>query len=260
MGDYFMAAAGATVSGDIAVPEHAREHEFYVSVLTTGDDPRWRDDLTNNDGTPIIGLGERTEMYESLPLQWFPHIQVSDIAKSVERALELGGKELMHGKDDDGNSLWACVADPTGNAFGLIPVVTSEQLPPHEAGAPAPGRIAWMDLTVDDAESVSAFYESVIGWKADAAPMTADGEQYSDYNMCVEGNTPAAGVCHARGVNTEIPPVWMLYLPVGDLAESLRRVEAGGGDVIKAAKNDDGTLAYAVVKDPLGVSFGLVPA
>lgn len=92
------------LSADIAVPEHERELSFYARILTTGRAPLWRDDLMNNQGTPVIGLGARAPEYETLPLQWMPHIQVADVGASAARALKLGGRELMHGKDKDGRS------------------------------------------------------------------------------------------------------------------------------------------------------------
>jgi hypothetical protein len=85
---------GGILSADIAVPEHERELRFYSRILTTGDNPLWRDDLMNNLGRPIIGLGERRAEYAHLPLQWMPHIQVADVAASAKRALDLGGSEL----------------------------------------------------------------------------------------------------------------------------------------------------------------------
>ena len=42
---------------------------------------------------------------------------------------------------------------------------------------------------------------------------------YSDFNMCDATGDAAAGVCHARGRNAELPPVWMVYFQVPDLAE-----------------------------------------
>ena len=41
------------------------ELDFYSTILTTGDAPLWRDDLTNNLGTPVIGLGVRTPEYNT---------------------------------------------------------------------------------------------------------------------------------------------------------------------------------------------------
>lgn len=84
------------------MPEHDRELRFYSRVLSTGESPLWREDLMNAQGVPIIGLGERMADYADLPLQWMPHIQVADISASVARAIELGGSELMHGKDEKG--------------------------------------------------------------------------------------------------------------------------------------------------------------
>ncbi len=95
--------AGGVLSADIAAPEHERVVAFYARVLSTGEAPLWRDDLMNNVGTPIIGVGERVAAYDHLPLQWMPHIQVSDVAASVSQALELGGHELMHHKDERGH-------------------------------------------------------------------------------------------------------------------------------------------------------------
>ena len=83
-------------------------------------------------------------------------------------------------------------------------------------------------------------------------------ESYTDYNMFGGDGNPAAGVCHARGVNLGLPPIWMIYLPVGDLAESLRRVREGGGKVIKATRGTSGEYAHAAVQDPVGACLGLV--
>jgi predicted enzyme related to lactoylglutathione lyase len=135
MSNPYVPRIGGVLSADIAVPEHERELRFYSSVLTTGENPLWRDDLMNNLGMPIIGLGARTEEYADLPLVWMPHIQVADVAASVERALALNGSEIMHGKDDDGNSLWAALFDPNGAAFGIMPVVPEEALPQPEGDA-----------------------------------------------------------------------------------------------------------------------------
>ena len=253
---------GAVLSADIAVPEHEREVRFYSRVLSTGTDPLWREDLMNNLGMPVIGLGERTAEYAHLPLQWMPHIQVADVAGSVRRALELGGSELMHARGDDGDSQWAVLRDPSAAAFGIIPVVPADSNPegdeaPSSDAAGAAGRISWLDLTVSDTSSTRDFYRQVIGWSVQDVEMKEAGERYADYEMLAEDGTAVAGVCHARGVNAGLPPVWMIYLPVGDLAESLRRVAEEGGEVIRATK---GEHVYAAVRDPVGACLALVPA
>jgi hypothetical protein len=236
---------------------------FYSRVLGTGESPLWREDLMNNRGMPIIGLGARSPEHADLPLQWMPHVQVADVAASAERALALGGSELMHGKDDDGRSQWAVLLDPNGAAFGIIPVVSAEALPPTEGvasreAAARVGCISWLDLTVSDASATRDFYRQVVDWSVQDVEMEDGIERYADYNMLGGDGNPAAGVCHARGVNLGLPPVWMIYLPVGDLAESLRRVGEEGGRVIKATRGKGGEYAYAAVRDPVGACLALV--
>ena len=263
MSDPFLPRVGGTLSADIAVPEHERELRFYSRVLCTGEQPLWREDLMNNRGMPIIGLGERIPEYSDLPLQWMPHIQVADVAASVKRALDLGGSELMHGKDDDGKSQWAVLLDPNGAAFGIIPVVSPELMPqPEDTVARDPGKgvgfIAWLDLTVADASDAVDFYRQVVGWSVQDVDMEDGGETYADYNMLGDDGSPAAGVCHARGVNLGLPAIWVIYLAVGDLAESLRRVQEEGGKIIKVTKGGDGANASAVIQDPVGACLALV--
>ena len=68
MKDPFAPRVGGVLSADIAVPEHEREVRFYSRVLSTGESPLWREDLMNNLGMPIIGLGARSTEHEMLPL------------------------------------------------------------------------------------------------------------------------------------------------------------------------------------------------
>ena len=168
MSDLLVPGVGGVLSADIAVPEHEREARFYSRVLGTGESPLWREDLMNNLGMPIIGLGARSAEYAHLPLQWMPHIQVADVAASVGRALDLGGSELLHGKDDDGKSQWAVLLDPNEAAFGIVPVVSADAVPrpddPESSDAAARmGHISWVDLTVPDASATRDFYRQVIG-------------------------------------------------------------------------------------------------
>ena len=245
-----ISGVGSVLSADIAVPEHEQVLRFYSRVLTTGDSPLWREDLMNSGGVPIIGLGERNPTHADLPLQWMPHIQVADVATSAERALSRGGGELMHHKDD----LWAVLSDPNGAAFGIIPEVASEAIPPVEGGC-----ITWLDLTVADAAHTRDFYQEVVGWSAEGVQMEDAAGQYADYALCTPDGTAVAGVCHARGVNRDLPPVWLICLPVGDLSESLARAREEGGGVVAERRDSAGVYKYAVVRDPVGACLALVP-
>ena len=260
----FLPRIGGVMSADIAVPEHERELAFYSGILCTGEEPLWREDLMNNLGMPIIGLGARTPEYAHLPLQWMPHIQVADVATSASCAVELGGKELMHGKDDAGRSQWAVLVDPNGAAFGIIPIVSDDELPTAE-GTPSPealasaGRITGMELTVAEASATRDYYRRVVGWTAQDGGRDDTGGLYSDYTMLGDDGAPAAGIHHDRGVDVGLPQTWLISIPVGDLAESLRRVREAGGKVIQETRGDRGECTHAVIQDPVGAHFALVP-
>ena len=241
----FFHGVGGVLSADIAVPDHERELGFYSKVLTTGQAPLWRDDLTNNQGMPIIGLGARSPEYESLPLQWMPHFQVSDVAASARRTLELGGRELMHGKGEDGQSQWAVLVDPTGAAFGLIPVVADES---NDASrTDGIGRISWLSLVASDVSSTCAFYEQVVGWSA--APPTIEGRR----ELRRADGVAVADVWPANDQNERIAAAWLLGLPVDDLDESLRRVREGGGEVV----GEMASAGHTVIRDPVGIYLAL---
>jgi predicted enzyme related to lactoylglutathione lyase len=252
------------MSADIAVPQHERVMRFYAQVLCTGEHPLWREDLMNNRGMPVIGLGARTAEHADLPLQWMPHIQVADVARSVERALERGGREILHGRGEDGTSQWAVLLDPNGAAFGVIPVVSQDEVPSGEGAAPRDGAasigcISWLDLTVANASATRDFYQEVVGWAVLDVEMEDTRGRYADSNMLGDDGKPAAGICHARGVNLGLPPVWILHLPVGDLAESLRRVREGEGKIIKDTTGAGGGHACGIIQDPVGACLALVP-
>lgn len=259
MSEHFIPQVGAVFSADIAVPEHERELRFYSAVLTTGETPLWRADLMNNLGIPIVGLGSRAPAHEALPLQWMPHIQVRDVGASTERAVTLGGRVLMQSGGDGAGSQWAVLMDPNGAAFGVIPVPVEVPAPATQEGPPAHGRIGWLDLTVRDAVNTRDFYRDVVGWTVQELEMIDDGERYPDFVMLDGAGAPAAGVCHARGTNLGLPPVWMIYLTVADMADSLQRVKAEGGSIVKSSTDEGGRHVYAAVKDPLGVAFALMP-
>jgi catechol 2,3-dioxygenase-like lactoylglutathione lyase family enzyme len=104
----------------------------------------------------------------------------------------------MHAKDDDGTSQWAVLLDPNGAAFGIIPVVSAEAIPPTEGvasrdAAARAGCISWLDLTVSDASATRDFYRQVVGWSVQDVEMEDVSERYADYNMFGDDGKPGGG-------------------------------------------------------------------
>ncbi|WOI52632.1 VOC family protein [Parvularcula sp. LCG005] len=124
------------------------------------------------------------------------------------------------------------------------------------------GQPQWMDLTVDDAETVRDFYAEVLGWTHQ--PVDMDG--YQDFVMMAPDSAPslsttppfvAAGICHARGPNADLPPQWLVYFGVDDLGRACQAATRLGGTLVSDIRTM-GELRYAIIKDPAGAACGIM--
>jgi predicted enzyme related to lactoylglutathione lyase len=116
---------------------------------------------------------------------------------------------------------------------------------------PEPGTIAWQDLTAEDAEELRDFYAAVAGWTVSTVNMGG----YADFTMNA-GGEPIAGICHARGVNADLPAQWLLYITVEDLDHSIRECERLGGSVVAPPRGMGGGR-FCVIQDPSGAVCAL---
>lgn len=114
------------------------------------------------------------------------------------------------------------------------------------------GEQAWLDLTVENATQVKDFYQSVIGWKSQAVSMG----DYDDFVMIPfeaesDDAQPAAGICHAKGSNSDIPPMWIPYFLVANIDQSVAATTENGGEVIGGIRSF-GKDRFAIIRDPAG--------
>lgn len=122
----------------------------------------------------------------------------------------------------------------------------------------APNTPIWIDVASPDLEATVAFYTGLFGWDASWAPLAeepADGETagagYSQFTL------RGRNVAGAGPAWPGLPTSWTTYIGVKDLDETLRLVEAAGGqlliepvDVVEAGR-------LAVVADAHGISIAL---
>lgn len=119
---------------------------------------------------------------------------------------------------------------------------------------PEVGTIGWTDLTISNAEEIRDFYSKVVGWK----PQPLSMGQYDDYVMNTpETETSIAGICHARGVNAELPAQWLIYITVENIDESIASCKKLGGKILVESKNYGGMGMYCVIQDPAGAVCAL---
>lgn len=110
------------------------------------------------------------------------------------------------------------------------------------------GQILWHDLTVENAGKVSDFYQQVIGWEKEGLSMG----NYDDFIIKNPGdNAVIAGICHAKGVNKDLPAQWLMYITVENLDESMETCKKLGGKVL-GEKRKMGEEYYCLIQDPAG--------
>jgi predicted enzyme related to lactoylglutathione lyase len=116
------------------------------------------------------------------------------------------------------------------------------------------GQIGWIDLTAPNADTIREFYRKVVGWRSEPVAM----DDYEDYNMIPAGSEePTAGICHALGVNANLPPVWMIYVTVENLQVSMQQCVENGGKIIADPSQWGEDAKICVIQDPAGAYMAL---
>ena len=111
------------------------------------------------------------------------------------------------------------------------------------------GSVSWHDLTVNNADQIKDFYSAVVGWDTRVVNM---GE-YADYSMqSPSTGNDLAGICHARGLNADLPAQWLMYILVEDIDKSIAALKKLGGECITEIKHFSATSRYVVIRDPAG--------
>jgi predicted enzyme related to lactoylglutathione lyase len=124
----------------------------------------------------------------------------------------------------------------------------------EEADKSSIGRIEWVDLSVGDAARSKDFYCKVIGWKSTDVEMGT----YSDFNLNLPGSGETmAGICHARGMNANLPAQWLMYVRVADVAASAAETKRQKGKVLDGPRRMGGSN-FCVIQDPDGAVMVLI--
>ena len=135
--------------------------------------------------------------------------------------------------------------------------MTEPQQPGEESPEfqlPPPGSIAWQDLTVPNAPEIRDFYCQVVGWTY----TDHDMGDYADYNINLSGSgQTVAGICHARDSNASVPPQWLVYIVVENVAQSAQKCVELGGKLIDGPR-DMGGQTFCVIQDPAGAVAALI--
>lgn len=110
------------------------------------------------------------------------------------------------------------------------------------------GRFVWQELMTNDTAAASAFYTKLLGWHAKGS---GGDPAYTEF---VAGGTPVGGLWKTPdGAKS----MWMPYIGVDQVDQSVKEIEGLGGKVIRPANDIPNVGRFAVVSDPQGAVFAV---
>ena len=117
------------------------------------------------------------------------------------------------------------------------------------------GEFNWIELQTHNANQAIAFYQETIGWEFRAEKMPTGGT----YWIGLSSGKPVCGVLtldNNKG-NSE-PDRWITYVHIDDLDDAISRMQACGGELIRAPWEVPGVGRVAMIRDPGGAEMGWV--
>jgi predicted enzyme related to lactoylglutathione lyase len=190
---------------------------------------------------PIAGMvstGENTkDINES---QWVSLLSVPNVDDAVRQVRGVRGQVHVEPVDISQRGRLAVVSDSQGALLGFVRAANGD--PPDRD--PSMGEWLWTELWTDDVDKAVAFYENLVGYEPEKT------QEERDYTVLRRGGKARAGI--ARKNNKEIRPHWVPYVRVESARDIADRVEALGGTVVLAPREDMRGGTVALILDPLG--------
>jgi len=192
----------------------------------------------------IAAAYERMPEMEGVPPHWASYVSVPDVDAACATAKAHGGQVPREPMDVPNVGRMAPVVDPDGAV--IWPYRSSDELGDTPPGQPATGEFCWETLVTRDVARAKSFYGALFGWKAEDAPMPV---------FSVDG-TPEGMVADFQKAET-MPPAWLTYVVVDELAAARDRAAALGGTILVPQVDVPTVGSFALVADPTGAVLGL---
>jgi predicted enzyme related to lactoylglutathione lyase len=203
-------------------------------------------------GATVAGLAklQPDAQKAGVPPQWMGFVEVGDVDAAAGRVKQLGGTVHVPPTDVPNVSRFSVIADPQMATLALF----KGREGGHETSARpgAPGHVVWCELLASDWERAFTFYNELLGWQKVGAHVGPMGT-YQEFS---------AGRETIGGMFT--PPemwgfsMWLYYFSAGDIEAALKRVVAGGGQILYGPIAVPGAARIVQCSDPQGAVFGLM--
>ena len=182
---------------------------------------------------------------KDIPPHWVSYVSVENVDRSAKKVIGAGGRALMEAFDVPGVGRMQPMADPNGASFFLFHNASGDPAAPE-----GPGSIHWNELVTSSPEAAVAFYEKALGYTHDTVDMGG-----ATYFVLKNGDAPRGGIQQAQG---DAPDHWQQFVTVDDCDAAIERAQKSGGSVAVPAVEMAGVGRFAIVRDPVGATIGLI--
>jgi len=183
---------------------------------------------------------------------WTCNVTVTDLAASVAKVSELGGKVLVPPTEIPGIGQFAVFSDPQGAVLALIQ--PSGEM--KRGDVTKHGAFCWAELVTDDAAAALSFYQALLGWDK---LMSMDMGPMGEYTIFGQGDIQYGGVMN-KPKEMPFPSAWLYYTFVPDLDASIARAIKHGSQLVHGPAPIPGGSRIAQLVDPQGAMFAVLGA
>ncbi len=180
------------------------------------------------------------------PSHWNHYVTVEDIEVKVALATELGGTVLAPVMDIMDAGRMAVIADPEGAVFCLWEKGKS-------IGAEwvnHPGGFSWNELATRNVPQATDFYSKLFSWTIKNNEAPDDYFEIRNKEDWLNG----AFLPMSEDWPADVPAHWNVYFSVKSIADTIKRVESGGGKII-VPQMDIEVGSFVMFSDPTGACF-----
>ena len=117
-----------------------------------------------------------------------------------------------------------------------------------------PGAFCWTELGTTDPDAAKTFYSAIFGWTPEDLPMPSGA-----FTMLRLGGRELGALYRLPNAQLEmgVPPHWLNYVAVPDVAATIDRVRSLGGTLLMGPHEVPGAGSMAVFRDPQGAVFAV---
>jgi uncharacterized protein len=203
-----------------------------------------------NKGRPIAGIALRPKkMTDEAHGRWVGYVSVPDVSQALAKAVASGGRVVSKVKNLPDRGTQAVFADAEGAILGLMHSTSGD---PGEY-LPDPGDWTWAELFAREPAAMGGLYQKVAGYEFMPDTRTPRPDDF----ILASGGFSRASIIPLPD-RPKAHPVWLLFVRVANVRETVAKAVALGGRVAVAPSDTPDQYWRAVIVDPSGVHLGIV--